>query len=282
MGSIMVAAPVPLSGPVPRAPRHSLLGVPGVRVPFEQRPDRWESGVNVWGYPEEVPRLWAECSTGTDRVKENGAASHPGGIFEPFVIYVPILCSARGNYEEIPPRARAVLDATESFGIELALVDGITGLGNPHLADANVVKPNGNTAVSARVAVSMLDDAVGQTGREGLLHLTPAVADAHPTLRIRDDEEDEPIYTTAGTPVSVGGGYIGAEAGGSGFGATSDWVFATGPVEAFVEEDPDWVPEDIADLLDRTNNDLIYRAEKRAVVQWDTALQVAVLCDWSL
>ena len=38
---------------------------------------------------------------------------------------------------------------------------------------------------------------------------------------------------------------------------------------------------DFSEALDRANNDVTYRAEKIAIVSWDTALQAGILVDWT-
>ena len=38
---------------------------------------------------------------------------------------------------------------------------------------------------------------------------------------------------------------------------------------------------DITEVLDRSNNDVTFRAERYVLVEWDTVLQAAVLVDWT-
>jgi hypothetical protein len=259
------------------------LSLPGVRVPGEPR---WQAGVALEGYPTETPDLWDACSAGTARVKDEGT-TRPTPSFQSFVLYVPIICSALGigDPEELAGMAAAVLEATESWGVERALAQGIVGMSNPFLADSNLTVLATN--VSAEVALAYLEDAIGQTGRRGMIHLTPAVASALQAIPVGIEGPEAPVFTASGTPVAIGGGYIGADPsfanpGQPSPGATSDWVFATGPVEVRIEDEVTLVPEEVSEALDRTTNDVVYRAEKVAVVSWDTALQVGVLVDWSL
>jgi hypothetical protein len=91
-------------------------------------------------------------------------------------------------------------------------------------------------------------------------------------------ENTSPLYTTAGTPVSSGGGYAGATPfGESSAAAGQSWAFATGPVRVWLADEPTL---DIKDVLDRQDNNVTFRAEKYALVEWDTSLQAAVLVDW--
>ena len=78
--------------------------------------------------------------------------------------------------------------------------------------------------------------------------------------------------------VSSGGGYRGAKPyGGAAAGPGEAWAFATGPVRAWIHSQTRF---DIKDVLDREDNDVTFRAERYALVEWDTALQAAVLIDW--
>jgi hypothetical protein len=45
--------------------------------------------------------------------------------------------------------------------------------------------------------------------------------------------------------------------------------------------DPVLVGGDINGSLDTSNNDVTFRAERYALASWDTALQAAVLIDWT-
>jgi hypothetical protein len=282
MSSIAVSGLITAAGPVPQERMHTLLTVPGVNLGDPE--GRWEMGVNIWGYPMAVPDVWVECTDGTTRAKDEDSEQRVVG-FTSFELYVPVKCSARGNARELAERALAVLRATQAYGVEKALAHGIVGLSNKHLVDSDLISLA--TGVSASVGIRYLDKAIAATGRQGLIHVTPQVLDAAGiALHGRADEAD-PIYSQAGTPVAVGAGYVGADPhidqpALAAPGATTDWIFATGPVEARIEDEPRQLPEELAEALDRSNNDVIYRAEKVAEVGWDTALQVGVLVDWAL
>ncbi|MDF2751667.1 MAG: hypothetical protein K0S82_49 [Gaiellaceae bacterium] len=282
MPGIAVSGLITATSPPPQERMHSLLTVPGVNL--GDPGGRWEMGVNIWGYPTAVPDLWAPCADeGTMREKESDSEQPQAG-FEGFEMYVPVFCSARGNARELAERALAVLRATQAWGVEKALAHGIVGMSNKHLVDSDLTSLA--TGVSARVGISYLEKAIAATGRQGLIHITPSVADAADGALMEPSQASDPVYTQAGTPVAIGAGYVGADPSIdqpalSAPGATTDWIFATGPVEVRIEDDPRQLPEDIAEALDRTNNDLVYRAEKTAVVGWDTALQVGVLVNWA-
>lgn len=275
MSSMTFGPPVVLDGPLPVAPPRGLLTVPGVLQ--DAGDDRWMNGVAVWGYPEGVPELWDPCGTGTYETKTSEQTfSTPD--FAAFVAYLPITCSSftvASDPAGFAQRAEAALDAIISFAIEQALSQGLPLVANPYLADAAVTFPGGTGAVTPAVGIAYLENAIGLTGRQGMLHLTPSVATA-----VFDNTGWDPpgLYTPMGTPVAAGGGYIGATPSGqAAASAGQSWVYATGPVRAFVQSE---VTLNIKDVLDRSDNVVTFRAEKYALVEWDTALQAAVLIDW--
>lgn len=136
MSVTAVGPALAIDGPLPVSPPYRLLSIPGVVVGDG---DRWMNGVNVDGYPSDTPSLWEPCSTGTFRTKVEGGAL-PQPRFDAFVIYEPITCSTLGMGDpgSFAERARVVLEATESFGVEEALSQGITLSTNPFFGDANL------------------------------------------------------------------------------------------------------------------------------------------------
>jgi len=274
MSITAVGPALAVDGPLPAAPPFSLISIPGVVVGDG---DRWMNGVNVDGYPADTPSLWEPCSTGTYRTKEEGG-DLPQARFDPIVAYLPITCSALGNsdWRAFAARAERALQATISFAVEEALSQGVILSTNPFFADANldILSP---AAVTPAVGLSYLEDAIGATGRAGIIHATPG------TVAAWDDiEAVEGVLTTVnGTPVAAGGGYIGADpVAGATAAAGQAWAFATGPVQVRLSEML-LVGDDINGTLDTSNNDLTFRAEVYALPVWDTALQAGVLIDWS-
>ena len=173
---------------------------------------RWENGVNVWGYPDEVPVAWEPCASGTYREKEEGG-SQPQARFDPVGLYVPITCSSLnvGDWRDFAARAQQVLDATLSHGVEEVLAEGVALSTNPYLGDSNVAVLASNTAQTPEAALRYLEEALGATGRQGLIHASPpVVAGWAEYLHI----ENETLLTINGTPVASGSGYIGASSNG--------------------------------------------------------------------
>ena len=267
-----------LDGPLPVAPPYSLLSIPGVLVTGDD--GRWMNGVNVWGYPEDTPALWEPCSSGTFRTKEEGG-DFPTPRFDPFGIYEAISCtgmSVANDWRGFANRAERVLLATQSFAVEEALSQGVDLSGNPFFGDANLSILAGGAAQTPEVGLRYLEDAIGATGRGGIIHATPAVVAAWEFEAL---ETGAYLQTPNGTPVASGGGYIGADpVSGATPAAGQAWAFATGPVEVRLS-DVQMVGDDINGTLDTSNNDVIFRAEKYALAVWDTALQAGVLIDWT-
>lgn len=279
MSVIAVGPALDLDGPLPVARRHTLLETEGV-LQVGEAGDRWANGVNVYGYPEGVPKSWEPCSTGTFRVKEEGSEA-TRARFDPVGLYFPLQCSRMGTgpFRDFAERAEKVLTVTLSHGIEAVLAGGVISSTNPFLGDTNLTVL-GASGVKPSVGLGLLENAIGlQTGRQGIIHATPAVVDrwgeGYGLQQIRDG-----IYTTAGTPVVSGSGYIGVDpVNADSPQSTKDWAFATGPVQVRVREGVQFSEEE---SLDRSDNTVVYRAEKYVLVNWDTALQVGVLIDWSL
>ncbi|GIV03727.1 MAG: hypothetical protein KatS3mg015_2557 [Fimbriimonadales bacterium] len=274
MSVVAVGPALNLDGPLPERPLYSLLDVPGVVQ--DSGDARVFTGATLWGYPEEVPSLWDPCSTGTFRTKsEQSSWSRPH--FDAFSAYLPVVCSTiSGDPRDLARRAELVLEATLPYAVERALAQGIPQSANPYFGDANLTVLGGG-AVSPSVGLSYLEDAIGQTGREGLIHAPPSVVAAWGFEKLRTDGTS--LRTSAGTLVSRGGGYIGADPINEvSPAAGQSYVFATGPVHVYLDE---FVLTDVSDYVDPSTNTVIYRAEMMVLAVWDTALQAGVLIDWT-
>jgi hypothetical protein len=264
-----------LDGPLPVAPEYRLLSVPGV---VQGVAGRELNGVNVWGYPEDTPSLWEPCSAGTYRDKsEDSTWQQPR--FDGLVAYLPIMCSTiTAAPEEFAQRAEVTLNAVLSFGIEQALAQGVVGSTNPFFGDTNLTQLGGG-AVSAQAGLNYLENAIGQTGRGGMIHATPGTVSAWNFVNLLT--EGEVLRTANGTPVVSGGGYINTDPSGltgSDPSVGQEWAFATGPVRVFLADGPSL---EVSEYVDRSDNTVIYRAERYFLAEWDTSLQAGVLVDWT-
>jgi hypothetical protein len=274
-----------LDGPLPVQPRHSLLRTDlfdseGNRtgVVVERDATRVLNGVNIYSYPTGCPSIWEPCSDGTFRTKSSDA-EWPLPRFDSIVVYQGIECSTisvGGDPEDLFRRAEAVLDATLSAGVEEALAAGVAGSDNPFFGDANVDVLNSGTAVSPRVGVSFLEEAIGETCRAGMIHATPAVVAA---LQAPIGPRTTELTTANDTPIVSGMGYQDVD---TPFlttpDPTEDWAFATGPVYVYLGPAVVTTPKE---SIDRELNVVTFFAERYVLAVWDTALQAAVLVDWA-
>lgn len=271
MSSVGLAPRVVVDGPLPVAPRFRLLDVATQQTVAEPH---WQAGVNVWPYPPDLPGLWDTCDHGpTDTKNEGGEIPLPS--FSAFTVYLPVTCSSfalGGASDELRARAITAFDAVASYGVEQQFSQGVANPLSPYLADANAdVLAAGDPVES----LALLETAIAGTGRAGVLHATPAVATFWAADSLVEVQQGQLRTIGAGTPVVVGQGYIGADAGaGTPTPGVSEFAFATGPVrymqsEVFVTT--------LVESMDRSNNTITFRAERQFVAWWDTVLQAAVL-----
>lgn len=281
MSTTAVGITLDLDGPLPVARPYGLLP-----ATLKESAGRWMNGVRVAGYPDGVPVRWEPCSTGTFRIKDESVGdTFPGDRFDPIAVYFPVSCSTHGMsdsaVQNLIDRVEAVLDATLSFGVEESLAKGTTLSMNRFLGDGNLSILAGGAAVSPQTGQAYLENAIGSlTGRQGMIHATPAIATAWGFPYGLYGSELAALYTTNGTPVIAGAGYIGTDPiGGASPTTTKEWAFATGPVETRVEDEN---RTEVVEAIDRDSNDIVIRAERYVLPEWDTALQVGVLIDWSM
>jgi len=277
-----------MRGPLPVAPAFNFFSValdlndPAVQAQmfFPDEPFRWRAGVNVLPRPGELPSGFVPCSTGTMRQKET-SEGRDYGTFDAFTAYIPDFCTAFGigDWEDFKDQANATILATESFAAERQFAQGQPMEDNPSLDDVNLAVLG--SGVGPMEGLALLENAIGGTGRAGVIHATPAIATMWSASRALLWTGDVIRTVATRTPVIVGHGYIGTDpdAAASPTGDT-EWAFATGPV-FFVRGDLMELSDDIAETLDRDQNDLQYRAERDILVGWDGVLQAGVLIDRS-
>lgn len=281
MSSMAVGVATDIDGPLPLEPPFGLLSIPGVLHELGAGGQHRElGGVVVDAYPGAVPVPWEPCSAGTYREKEEGAETLTPR-FDPVGLYVAITCSSLSfgrDWRSWASRAEKVLDATLSYGVEFVLSKGVTGSANSFFGDS-AVTVLGGAAVLPQAALSYLENAIGATGRRGIIHADPATAASWSEYLHQVGDHLETIAN--GTPVAVGGGYIGATANGGAPGTGESYAFATGPVEVWVDAETRLVGDDINGTLDTTYNDATFRAERFVLAEWDTVLRRAVLVNWT-
>jgi hypothetical protein len=280
--SSTLGPPVYLDGPLPVAPPFGLLSTATI-VPSD---DRFGVGGAVWPYPPGLPTSWDGCSAGTFRTKADGDGWDLP-IFSAFTVYLPITCSSiTAHAPGFADRARAAFAATESYAVAFELARGPALPLNPFLCDASLTILAA-AAVTPDVGLSYLEDAIGATGRGGMIHMTPAVAASMNGsggygLDQRPASGGLMRTTANGTLVAIDGGYIGANPSLHAPAAAGQaWAFATGPVQIRRGGDIEVVADNIAESMDRSDNTVTFRAERDYLVTWDVELQAAVLIDWT-
>lgn len=269
----------PIDGPLPRRRKYDLLSA----VEFvDTGTVHSEAGVQVYPYPPDLPDTHNPCSDGSLNVKDEGTPTEVVQ-FGGFTAYLPISCTTRGMGDDTRFRNRAVraMQAKESYAVERQLALDVASIGNPHLTEGGIT-PLGGAAVSPMEGLALIENSIAATTAErGLIHADPATVTAWSREFLVFHESGE-LITVNGTPVVAGAGYVGlfpsdeAE-------PTDDqaWVFATGPVQV-LQSEIFVIPGTIAEAVDRTFNDVTYRAERNFVVDWDHAYLAEVLIDRSI
>lgn len=278
MSQVTLGPPRVLDGPIPVPPRYSLL----VNAQLIDDLDyHWMAGGAVYGWPQlEDGAAHNPCLGGTYEEKIEGGI-HASPEFGAFTVYVAETCTARGIGDEEAFSARAV---TALNGLEAALVEhefwsGDAMPANPYLADATLPNYASLGSLKPLEALARLENAIGETGKMGLIHTDPGTATAWASgcMVERDGAYLRAIAT--GTPIVVGYGNVGAHPDGTAAPATTaGYAWATGPVQ-IRRSGIELLPGTLAAALDRQTNVVTYRAERHYLVDWDTELQAAVLVD---
>lgn len=287
MSSTLVAGRTFLSAPAPRPPMFGLTGSPGAATV----PDgNLRGGAFVEPYPTDLPGSEDPCLPLTARGKDDPTAYDQPGAFPTFTAYLGEICTSRaiGDWGEWTARANAALEARTSWALERQLAwQWFTDADQPYLADADADLPAGAGALTPAVAVAWLEAYLADQGEQGVLHIPPAVVSYLGMQFFR--VSGSTLYTAAGTPVIVGPGYGDSDGGdnldpaasGAGEAAAGQaWIFASGPV-LYQMGDVMALPETQGEAVDRTDNTVVYRAERDLWVGFDGQRHAAALADWT-
>lgn len=279
--SVGYGPPIRLDGPLPVRRPGCLLDI-ATLIPTVD--DHWLNGAMVYPFPPDAGFVHDPCATGSPRTKRNGSQPELQH-FGAYLGYVPIKCTAAtvgSDPQWFENRARVVMNAVESTIAErvLATAESLDA-SQPHLTDGNLAELAVG-AVSLTEGLALLENAIGVTGRGGVIHATPGLVAAWQMGgAFAKPDPTRPVFTANGTPVVSGAGYIGVfPDGGSAPGTGDEWAFATGPLQqrktdVFVN------PDNIAEALNRGVNDVEFYAEEGLLVDWDGVLQAGVLIDRS-
>lgn len=269
-----------IDGPVPQAPKYGLLAAAQIVTGEDEH---WLNGATVQPYPAGPGHVHDPCAAGSAAVKALGGDVELAD-FGGYTVYVEDHCTARsiGDVDRFRARLLATLTAVEGKAVEQELARGLGLGGSPHLTDTNLDQLHGGTATSPENALELLEQAIGDTGKAGLIHADPATVTAWAARNLVEPTGAVQYAKATGTPIAVGRGYIDARPDGDGaLAACLGWAFATGPVqirrtEAFVN------PPDIAAALTRETNDVSFYGERHYLHTWDLELQAGVLVDRSM
>lgn len=258
---------VNLLAPIPQPPSFDLLAAATLIPPTN---NRWLGGGWTGGDAPGPAFTFDPCSSGTNRVKEPGGriATQMNGTF---VVYQPAFCTA-STFGPDPQwafdRLELVFQAFEGAAIERMLATGDNGqtILGPYLGDPNM-EILGSGAVSPRLALQLLETAVALHAN-GMIHAAPATFTAW-AADFLVVPKGNVMRTQRGTPVAVGPGYIGATPNGQSAPAdNTEWAFASSPIEIYREQTIKIIPGNYAEMLDRSNNDVSFIAERSYLFNW--------------
>lgn len=287
MTDIGIAPRIVLDAPLPRPPLRSLIRSSGAATPVPDE-THWQAGANIYPYPDAMPDSIDPCATGSFRQKLAPESVGLPDPFKAFTAYLGEMCHSAGigDWDAFRRRADVAMEARTSWALERQLAWGLYESDNPYLADTDVDLPAGAGAVAAAVALAWLEGYIAERGQQGVIHMTPEVAAYLGFTHLYIDGGQMRVLGT-GTPVIVGQGYSDlagssnfAPDGGSEAASGQSWIFASSPIIYRYGEILS-LPETIGEALDRSNNEVTYRAERDLWVAFDGGPHAAVLAGWA-
>lgn len=258
---------VPLDAPLPTRRTDDLLAVSKPLVPADAT--RWLGGVWSGGYPPGPAFTHDPCSHGTDRVKMDAGsiASQQSGRF---TVYMPASCTTQSVASDVDgfiARLKAAFAIYESAAVERALASGDTheDIG-PYIGNQNM-ELLANGAVDAIAALRLLENTISRHG-SGIIHAAPSTVVVWDALNLTM-RRGPLTYTKRGTPIAVGAGYINITPDNQNApGVSEQWVFATGPVEIYRSSEIVIPASAMAQILDRSQNDVFVIVERPYFFNW--------------
>lgn len=295
-----------IDGPLPVPQQHGLLAAAeqpaagveiitdtdGVNPLTGEGVERWMNGVEVYPYPPNTGDVWRACDTGTDvELKDFGAeVAHPQ--FEPMTLYLAETCTSFKvwDQDEFKARAVAALTATESFLMAREFMTGAKLSSQPYLSDGESLFPNDDVATSPVHGLTLLEEAIANSGRQGVIHASPMMATTLMGNGFALKDKTGVIRTINGIVVVADFGYAPgskvAPVGHAAASGTENWAYATGPLE-IRRTKIITLPDNVEEAMERGvagastghPNSITYRVERYALVDWDTEVHAAVLVD---
>jgi len=258
--------------------------------------DMWVRGFSQeWETELYAARNWDDTDTTSSVVVTAGVPNYYDEI-KPFFVEAEELRSGLGflGLDRIE-RLKRQLEGITQDAMEKELWDGAIRKGRSHdnkaLSSSTATLVNSGTAVSAKRALAMLEQRIGEiseAGEQGIIHMTRDVAallSSNSQMLFHNKDFDH-LQTMAGTPVIVGSGYSGnGPTGATGETATLDnkWIYATGTVRTYVGK-IDVVNDNLAQAYDVSgnNNSMRLKAIRPAAAYFDTSIHLAVRVDLTL
>lgn len=265
--AVAPAGLVPLDAPLPARRTDDLLAV---TPPLERDLGHWLAGIASGGYPPGPAFTHDPCSHGSQRVKMN-AGTIAGQESGRFTVYLPASCttqSVAGDPLTFRERLEAMFAVYEGAAVERALAtgDGHDDFG-PYLGNANLKLLAGGDATDAVTALGLLENEIARHGT-GLIHTAPSTVVVWDALNLTV-ARGPLTYTRRGTPIAVGAGYVDVTPDGADALATGEqWAFATGPIEIRRSAEIIVPASQMAEITDRSVNDVYVVAERPYVFNW--------------
>lgn len=183
----------------------------------------------------------------------------------PFITYATVECGPLGyGADYLTRKAIRRLVANEQEIVESALWAG--GFGNVPALQAGTTT-NLGAATSVVNAVSILEEFASSTyGYVPVIHAESRVA-AYAADRHQIERRQSRLYTSLGSVWSFGGGYPGTGPAGQVPAAGVSWMFITGQVYMWRNNDI-FVPP-VLEVMDRTTNTMRVLAEREWAVSYD-------------
>lgn len=249
-------------------------------------PTRWESGASFC--PEnctEVAGWNPDCESWPGGVKPDKAdppARQNCYEVQPFVLETAFDCDAQGfKVLDYAGRARRQAEAGTSKGMELELWTATIVPTNPSLDNGAVILGAG-APFPLLQGIAILGQALSNCahGGRGMIHAPTWIVDMwlgqYGTLF--NTSGNRIVTANRGDVIVSGTGYPGTGEDGLDAAEGTSWVYATGPINYRVG-DVIVFPDTLAEAIDIRRNDVEYRAERMALVNFDTCCHFGILID---
>lgn len=258
--------------------------------------DQWVRGFSqYWDSGIYSAKNWDDTDTVSYTIANNATPARYLEV-KPFFVEVEDVRSTLGllGIDHIE-RIKNQLECITQKALEKELWDGTVRIGSSHanraLIDPAATILNSGTALSARRALSLLEQTIGESsacGIQGVIHMTRDVAALVASSNLvypSTDSGETFLRTVGGTPIIIGSGYSGAgptdAAGGSDTpSATNKWMYATGDVRVILGN-IDVVNDNLAQGYDVSGNanNMLLKAIRPVAVYFDSSIHLAIRVD---